>query len=170
MHYIHHYLQLPLLDSDHHKFQVVLFKSDRMAIASLSDSLKQQQVLSEVPSRLLLASTKHRQNIIIQNHHLSPIWNLLQKTGRDNLSRNMGCGELYFIMDFCRNCDRTLTFLVKEFLSEAVILGSTGRQLGRAEEKGVTAYTVQVHRRLKVNRNSDLPELLFHSPCILFPT
>ncbi|EOB07254.1 hypothetical protein Anapl_14917 [Anas platyrhynchos] len=32
---------------DHHKLEVILFKSDRTAIASLSDSLKQQQVPSE---------------------------------------------------------------------------------------------------------------------------
>jgi len=51
-------------------------------------------------------------------------------------------------------------FLVKEFLSEVVILATTERQLGRAEGKGITAYTVQVHcSRLKVNKNFDLPQL-----------
>lgn len=65
---IHHYLQLPVLDfsndyPDYHKLEVILFKYDKTAIASLSDSLK--QVLSEAPTSLLLANTKHRENIII---------------------------------------------------------------------------------------------------------
>lgn len=67
---IHHYLQLPVLDfsnyyPDYHKLEVILFKYDKTAIASLSDSLKQQQVLSEAPTSLLLANTKHRENTII---------------------------------------------------------------------------------------------------------
>ena len=77
MHYIHHYLQLPTLDLSndypgHHKFEVILFKSHRPAMASLSNSLKQYQALSDMPTSLLLASTKHVQNIIIQIiiHHL----------------------------------------------------------------------------------------------------
>lgn len=112
---------------DHHKLEVILFKSDRTAIASLSDSLKQQQVPSEVSASLLLASTKHRQNIIIQNHHLSPIRNLLQKAGRDNSSWNMGCYKSYFIMDLITITTQLLLFSVKEFLSEVIILGPTGR-------------------------------------------
>lgn len=49
------------------------------------------------------------------------------------------------------NCDRTVTFLVKELLCEVVILGSMERQLERAEGNEVTAYTAQVHcSRLKL--------------------
>lgn len=62
--------QLLILDftndyPDDHKLEVILFKSDKAAIASLSDSLKKQKVLLEASTRLLLTNTKHRENIII---------------------------------------------------------------------------------------------------------
>lgn len=161
---------------DHHKFEVTLFKSDRTAIESLSYSLKQQHVLSEVPTTLLLAGTKHRQNIIIQNQpsviHLKPT----AKDRQRQFILKYSLWQVVFHNGHNHNCDRTLTFLVKEFLSEVVILVATKRQLGRAEGKGITAYTIQLHcSRLKVNRNFQLPQFScqrwpFPSSGILTPT
>lgn len=62
----------------------------------------------------------------------------------------MGCFKSYFIMDLITIATQLLLFSVKELLSEVIILGPTGRELGRTENKGVTADAVQVHRnRLK---------------------
>lgn len=150
MQYIHHYLVLPILNPsndypNHHKFEVLLFKSDRKALAPLSDSLKQQQVLSEVSITLLLASTKHRQNIIIQNDHLPPIWNPLQKTRQRQFLSKHGLWQVVFHNGFDHNCDRTLTFFrqgVPVWSSNFRIYRKTARK-GREERHNSIRCTLQ---------------------------
>lgn len=156
MHYIHHYLELPILalSNDYliqHKFEVLFFKSDRTA---------------------LVVQAEHNNTKSSSVSHLKP-------TGKDRQRQfisKYGLWQVVFHNGLDHNCDRTLTFLVKEFQFEVVIFGSIERQLGRVEGKGITAYAVQAHcNRLKINRNFDLPQFscqrwLFPSPCILSST
>jgi len=97
--------------------EVILFKSDRTATVSFYDSLKQYQALSEVPAILLLANTKHRQNIIIQKSLCHPFETHCKRQARFLLKFRLMRDMLHNGVD--QNSERTLTFSVKEFLIEA---------------------------------------------------